>query len=159
MSQKKEKEFEKIYSEYKDTVFGICVIYLKDYQLAEDAAQETFIKVLKKHSSLRDKTKLKAWITKIAINVCRNKLLRKSRKEIPSENLPQKQVSGKYEEKLSVKDAVSRLKPELREAVILFYYQDFTQAEISRILKIPPTTVAYRIRTAKAQLKTILEED
>lgn len=159
MRAKKEKEFETIYSKYKDMVFGISVMYLKDYQLAEDATQETFIKALRKISGLKDKTKTKAWISKIAINVCRNKLVHCSRKEIPSDSLPQKADNGKFEEKLSVRDAISKLKPELREAVILFYYQDFTQAEISQMLKIPPTTVAYRIRTAKAKLKNLLKED
>lgn len=160
MRPKKEKKFEQIYSEYKDAVFGICVMYLRDYQLAEDAAQETFIRVLKKLSSIRDEEKTKAWITSITINICRDKLRRKSRVEIPSENLPQSEkTAGDADVKLSLSEALAKLNPELREVVILFYYQDFSQAEISKMLKVPSTTVAYRIRKAKAQLKEYLKED
>ncbi|MBR2280877.1 MAG: RNA polymerase sigma factor [Ruminococcus sp.] len=160
MRQKKEKKFEKIYCEYKDAVFGICVMYLRDYQLAEDAAQETFIKVLKKLSSLKDETKVKAWITSITINICHDKLRGKSRVEIPSDSLTKSAgVSNDTDIKLSISDAIAKLSPELREVVILFYYQEFSQEEISKLLKIPPTTVAYRVRKAKEKLKEYLKED
>lgn len=39
-------EFEKIYIENRDNIFRVCFLMIKDYQLAEDAAQETFYKAL-----------------------------------------------------------------------------------------------------------------
>lgn len=160
MRHSREEKFEKIYYEYKDTVFGICVMYLRDYQLAEDAAQDTFIKVLKKLSSIRDEKKTRAWIISVTINVCRDKLKDKRCREIPTENIPQNLHNENTEDiKLSVSESIMRLKPELREAVIMFYYQNFSQSEISKILRIPQTTVAYRIKEAKAQLKELLGED
>lgn len=160
MRPKKEKKFEQIYAEYKDNVFAISIMYLKDYQLAEDASQETFVKVLGKLKNLKDQSKTKAWISKIAINVCRDKLRQSSRREIPSERLPENTNSVYNSDvKLTVGEAVSNLSPELKEVVILYYYQGFTQKEISDILKIPPSTTAYRLRTAKSQLKEYLKED
>lgn len=160
MRLNKEKRFEKIYSKYKDDVFRMSVIYLKDYQLAEDASQEVFIKVLKKLSSLKDESKAKEWITSITLNVCRDRLRHKSRREIPSDFLPEENLSsGESDVKMTVGEAVGRLSPEIREVVILYYYQEFTQSEISKILKIPQTTVAYRLRTAKFKLKEYLKED
>lgn len=160
MRQSKEKRFEQIYSQYKDTVFCIAVMYLKDYQLAEDASQEVFIKVFKKLSGLKDEDKAKAWISKITINICRDKLRHKSRGEIPSDTFPESAAHGLSEDvRLTVSDALARLAPKLREVVILHYFQGFTQKEISQLLKIPTTTTAYRIREAKAQLKLYLKED
>ena len=160
MRPKKEKKFEQIYAEYKDNVFAISIMYLKDYQLAEDASQETFVKVLGKLKNLKDQSKTKAWISKIAINVCRDKLRQSSRREIPSERLPENTNSVYNSDvKLTVGEAVSNLSPELKEVVILYYYQGFTQKEISDNLKIPPSTTAYRLRTAKSQLKEYLKED
>ncbi len=160
MRQSKEKKFEKIYSDYKDTVFCISIMYLKDYQLAEDASQEVFIKILKKLGSLKDEKKTKAWISKITINICRDKLRHKSRREIPIEQLPEAEAESVSEiDKLTVGEAIGRLAPELREIIILYYYQSFTQTEISEMLKIPLSTTAYRLRTAKAQLKEYLKED
>ena len=100
------------------------------------------------------------WLTSIALNVCRDKLRHKSRREIPVEVLPEAdEKRGEPDVKMTVGEAVGRLAPELREIVILYYYQEFTQSEISEILKIPQTTVAYRIRTAKAQLRNYLKEE
>ena len=128
MRSKKEKKFEQIYTEYKDNVFAISIMYLKDWQLAEDASQETFVKVLEKLKSLKDESKTKAWISRIAINVCRDKLRQASRREIPSERLPEgSQKSADTDTKLTVGEAVSSLVPELREVIILYYYQCFTQ--------------------------------
>ena len=159
MRQNKEKKFEKIYSKYKDAVFGICVMYLRDWQLAEDAAQETFIKVLKKHSGIKDEEKLRSWIISVTINVCRDKLRHKSRREIPSANVPRSASTNNDDIKLSLSEAISRLTPEQREVIILYYYQNFTQPEIAKLLDIPSTTVVYRIREAKARLKELLKED
>lgn len=160
MRKKKEQEFENLYAEYKDTVFCISLIYLRDYQLAEDATQETFIKVLSKLKSLKDRSKAKAWVSKIAINICRDKLRRASKREIPSERLPEDIAHSSHTDiRLTVGEAIGNLSPELREVVILYYYQGFTQSEISKLLGIPTTTVAYRLRISKAQLKDYLKED
>lgn len=160
MRSKKEKKFEQIYTEYKDNVFAISIMYLKDWQLAEDASQETFVKVLEKLKSLKDESKTKAWISRIAINVCRDKLRQASRREIPSERLPEgSQKSADTDTKLTVGEAVSSLVPELREVIILYYYQGFTQKEISDLLRLPLSTITYRLRAAKSQLKSILKED
>lgn len=160
MRSKKEKKFEQIYTEYKDNVFAISIMYLKDWQLAEDASQETFVKVLEKLKSLKDESKTKAWISRIAINVCRDKLRQASRREIPSERLPEgSQKSADTDTKLTVGEAVSTLVPELREVIILYYYQGFTQKEISDLLRLPLSTITYRLRAAKSQLKSILKED
>lgn len=159
MREKREKRFEEIYMEYKDTVFAISIMYLKDYQLAEDAAQEVFVKVLKKLNSLKDKSKTKAWISKIAINVCRNKLKHSSRREIPYDTMPQNMQNDIISDiDFAIDESLSSLNPELKEVVILYYYQGFTQKEISAILNIPATTTAYRLRAAKSQLKNSLKE-
>ena len=160
MRKSKEKRFEQLYTEYKDSVFCIALMYLKDYQLAEDASQETFIKVLSKLKGLKDEDKAKAWVSKIAINVCRDKLRHSSKREIPSEALPEDAAHSSHTDlRLTVGEAIGRLSPELREAVILFYYQGFTQPEIAEMLNIPLTTVVYRLRASKAQLKIYLKED
>ncbi|MCR5653042.1 MAG: RNA polymerase sigma factor [Ruminococcus sp.] len=160
MRKSKEKEFEKLYAQYKDSVFCVSLMYLKDYQLAEDATQETFIKVLSKLRSLKEESKAKAWISKIAINVCRDKLRHSSKREIPSQTLPEDAAHSSHTDlRLTVGEAIGKLDPKLRETVILHYYQGFTHQEIADILRIPLSTVGYRLRTAKAQLKDFLKED
>ncbi|MCH5303654.1 MAG: RNA polymerase sigma factor [Ruminococcus sp.] len=160
MRRKKQEKFERIYSQYKDNVLKISYMYLKDYQLAEDATQETFCRVLSKIGTLKDETKDKAWVSKIAVNVCRDILKHKSRREIPAVDITLKENSNPdIDSKLSVTEAIRTLPQELRECVILFYYQGFTHREIAEILNVPDTTVAYRLRKGKEQLRNLLEED
>lgn len=159
MRQSKEKRFEKLYITYKDAVFRTALLYLKDYQLAEDAAQDAFCKALRKLGSLKDESKEKAWLLSITVNVCRDKLRRAARREVSVERLPEEEYSSAEDDRLTVTQAISALPPELREVVILHYYQEIPQVEIARMLKIPGTTVAYRLRTAKARLKDYLKEE
>lgn len=153
--------FEQIYLEYKDNILKISFMYLKDYHLAEDAAQETFCRVLDKLHTLKDVTNIKPWITKIAVNICKDKLKKKSHTEIVTDydnfNSPVN-IAEKLESRITVFQALQMLSIELREVVILYYYQEFTQKEIAKILRVPETTVAYRLRTAKSELREYLKE-
>lgn len=153
--------FEQIYLEYKDNILKISLMYLKDYHLAEDAAQETFCRVLDKLHILKDVTNIKPWITKIAVNICKDKLKKKSHTEIVTDydnfNSPVN-IAEKLESRITVFQALQMLSIELREVVILYYYQEITQKEIAKILRVPETTVAYRLRTAKSELREYLKE-
>lgn len=153
--------FEQIYLEYKDNILKISMMYLKDYYLAEDAAQETFCRVLDKLHTLKDVTNIKPWITKIAVNICKDKLKKKSHTEIVTDyvNLNSAvNVAEKLDSRITVFQALHTLPIELREVIILYYYQELTQKEIAKILKVPETTVAYRLRSAKSKLKDYLRE-
>ena len=63
---------ERLIMEYGDAILRMCYLYLKDYHLAEDAAQETFIKAMKHYESFHQKSSEKTWLTRIAINCCKN---------------------------------------------------------------------------------------
>mgnify|MGYP000154107337 CR=1 FL=1 len=67
-----EQGMERLIIEYGDAVLRMCFLYLKDYHLAEDAAQETFIKAMKHYDSFNRKSSEKTWLTRIAINCCKN---------------------------------------------------------------------------------------
>lgn len=161
MKNSKYEKFEQIYREYKDIVFRISFLYLKDYQLAEDASQETFIKVLKKLRSLKDMSKIKPWISAIAVNVCKDKLKSKSRFEILNEkSIINKPVDNEIsDDRLTVVEAVKKLDLPFREVVILYYYQELTQKEIARVLNLTPANVAYRLREAKSKLRKYIKEN
>ncbi len=161
MKRKNYEKFERIYSDYKNTVLKISYIYLQDYHLAEDATQETFCKALNKIGALKDENKAKAWVSKICVNVCRDILRHKSHREITVEDKHLDSVSEELDldNTLTVTEAIGQLPDEIRAAIILFYYQQFKQREIAEILKIPEKDVAYRIRKGKNLLRKMLKED
>lgn len=160
MNSKTMVEFEKIYINYRDNIFRMCFLMLKDYQLAEDAMQETFYKALCAFKRFNEKSTVKTWLTRIAINVCKDKLKKKSSFETPDEDvgiLLYKEES--IDEKLCIVDAIKQLPVELREVVVLYYYQELTHKEIAKTLKLTVPNVAYRLKTAKSRLRLYLSEE
>ncbi len=154
-------KFEEIYAEYNKDIYRVCLAILKNSHLAEDATQETFYKVLKKFNTYNNQSNLKTWITSIAINICKNLLKKKSYKEVSMETISYESPfddSNQIENKLTILNAVENLSPDLRMVVVLYYYQDLTQKEIAKMLKVPETTVVYRLRKAKEILEDMLKE-
>ena len=69
-----EKELARMIDQYGDGLLRVCLLYLRDYASAEDAVQETFLKVYCSYAKFEGRCSEKTWVTTIAINVCRNML-------------------------------------------------------------------------------------
>ena len=63
-------EFDRLLEQYQTAVLRVCYLYLCDRSQAEDAVQETFMKVYRKLDSFRGESSAKTWIRKIAMRVC-----------------------------------------------------------------------------------------
>lgn len=63
---------ERLMNTYGDELLRMCFLYLKDYQLAEDAVQDTFLKAMKSYQFFQHQSSEKTWLTRIAINCCKN---------------------------------------------------------------------------------------
>lgn len=154
-------DFSLIYKEHKASITRLCYLYLKDEALAQDAAQETFIKAYRKLTDFREDSNINTWLTAIAINTCKSLMRKKSFKSTVSLNeaiyieTPQKDV----ETILTVSEAVKSLPYNLRLVVILKYYRELKTKDIAKILRLPTATVNYRLSKAREILKNILKED
>ena len=62
--------FEDLVAQYQGSVLRMCFLYLCDKTLAEDAVQETFVKVYRGLNSFHGQSSIKTWIMKIAIHTC-----------------------------------------------------------------------------------------
>ena len=67
-------KIEELIDLYGDDILRLCLLYLGDRQLAEDAFQETFVKAWKRMSSFRGESSVKTWLCTIAVNTCRSML-------------------------------------------------------------------------------------
>lgn len=151
----------KIVDEYGNSIFRMCFLYLKDYQLAEDLTQETFIKVYEKIDTFRHSCSLKTWIMSIAINLCKNQMRTHWFKRIALDHVPELLSNDDFGiilEKDAISREIMRLQPKYREVILLYYYQDLSVKEISIVLSIKETTVLQRLRRAREQLKPSLKE-
>lgn len=151
-----EPDLERMMDSYGNGLLRLCFMYLKDTQLAEDAVQDTFLKVYRHYDSFGGGTGEKAWVTRIAINVCKD-ILRsawKRRVNITEElnEIPDlRQQPDKADDTLIC--AVMALKPMYKEVILLFYYEDMKISEIAQVLSTPESTISVRLKRAREQLK------
>lgn len=66
--------FDKLVLKYQDKIFNLCYRFMGEDHDADDAAQETFVKVFKSLKGFRFESAFSTWLYRIAVNICKNKL-------------------------------------------------------------------------------------
>ena len=147
---------------YGGMLVGLCTAMLGDASLAQDVAQETFIRAYYKMDGLRAERagSEKAWIARIAVNLCRDqrraKWFRYVDRRVTPEMLPDASGEASDEDR-RLFAAVQSLPGKYREVVLLRYYQDMDASEIAASLGINPSSVYRRLEKARQSLKKTLE--
>ena len=145
---------------YGDELLRLCLLYLGDRQLAEDAFQETMVKAWRALPDFRGESGAKTWLFHIAVNTCRDMLrsgwMRMRKSSVPLEVMPE--LAGQEDEPLrELTASVLALPDKYRETVVLFYYKQMKVREIAEALHIPQNSVSSRLRRARAMLKIDME--
>lgn len=145
---------------YQLPLKSLCILWLKDAFLAEDAVQETFLKAYRSLDSFHEACSEKTWLTRIAVNVCRNLLrggwFRHVDRRVTLDALPEPTVPfSEFDD--TVFRAINALPRTQREVVLLYFYQDMTMREIADTLRIAPSNVSRRLAAAKKSLRRQLE--
>ena len=146
---------------WEKPLLRLCFAYLGDIALAEDAVQETFFKAWKSYDRFRKEAGERTWLTRIAINTCKDLMksawVRNTDRSVTPDTLPE--GSAPFDEQDdTVTRAVMALPPVLKEATLLHWYQGMTLDEMVRVLRLPRSTINYRLKKAKAILKEELED-
>ncbi len=146
---------------WEKPMLHLCFAYLGDTALAEDAVQETFFKAWKSFDRFRNDANEKTWLTRIAINTCKDLLksswMRHTDRSVTPDALPEGSVP--FEERDdTVTRAVMSLPLKIREAALLHWYQGMTLDEMTKALRLPRSTINYRLKKAKEMLKPELED-
>jgi len=148
---------------YLPRALGLAYYILGDRSEAEDAAQEVMFKAWRARNSLRDMDAFEAWIDRIVVNTCREKLRRKRRlSEVdldPEIEIEAADHFGGLLARDSVGRALLALSMEQRTVVILRYWRDLPLEDISRRLGWPLGTVKSRLHHAHAALRERLEKE
>ncbi|MDD3279294.1 MAG: sigma-70 family RNA polymerase sigma factor [Lachnospiraceae bacterium] len=158
-----EQPLEHLMNKYGDTIFRLCYLYLKDYQLAEDATQETFIKAMNAYNTFQHKSSEKTWITRIAINCSKNIMRTHWFRNLQNNYADSMQPETEnpiesFLEKNSISKAIMELPVNDRKIILLYYYQDLTIKEIAAIIGKSENTTIQRLNRARGKLKKILME-
>ena len=148
-------------NEYGDSVLRMCYVYLKDYQLAEDVAQETFVRVYQHYEEFRNQSSIKTWILKIAINLCKNQMRTHWWKDRSDQELLEADTSESYDSFLDrqlVLNEIAKLPAKYKEVILLYYYQELAISEIASLLNEKESTIKARLVRARRKLKPELAE-
>lgn len=152
--------FERIVNQYQLPLLRMCYLHLCDKTLAEDAMQETFIKLYRSLDSFHGQCSEKTWVMKIAMNTChdmnRSGWSRFMERKITPDMLPEASTElEEHDEALTL--AVMNLPQKLREVIILYYYQDMNTLEISNSLGISQSSVSGRLKRGREKLRQLIE--
>lgn len=164
IKQGDEDAFDALIRKYYKEILNYCRYHCPDQEYAEDFTQETFVRFFKNISSYCFQGKTKNYLYTIAGNLCRDYY--KKKREIPMEETAFEQAlepeAGQMDhavDKLTVEWAIQQLPEELKEVVILYYFQELKLAEIAKVTQTGLPLVKYRIRQAKKQLALLLDKD
>lgn len=149
----------RLMAQYQQDILRMCCAILRDQALAQDAAQETFIKAWRGLAGFRAESGEKTWLMRIAVNTCRDMQrtgwMRHIDRRVTPERLPEAACEPADK---TLSEAVMRLPGKLREAVLLYYYQGMTLEETAQALGVSAASVFTRLKRARAKLRDALEE-
>jgi RNA polymerase sigma-70 factor (ECF subfamily) len=127
---------------------------------AEDLAQETFIQAFRQLGSYRAEARFSSWLYRIAINLCLNWRSRNQRRERLHADwtVRQEAAAGPSDRQCQhVQDALAKLTPKHRAAIVLTVYDGLNHKEAARILGCSETTVSWRVFAARSKLKKLIQ--
>lgn len=161
--------FSELVKRYERYVLNLVYRTLGRAEDAEDIAQETFVKAYLNIRKFKGESKFSTWLSKIAINLCMDKVRERSNREENLEEgvwltIPQSSYYSPEEtvERLEIQDkiknAVSSLPEDLRMVFILREFEDLSYQEISEMLNIPIGTVESRLHRARMKLRSLLKD-
>lgn len=171
LSQGEEAALADLVRRYQNDVFRFCLHYLKDVELAKEAAQETFLRVYVARERFDVSRKFKPWMLCIARNLCLNELKRKktvqmesleeyassSREEsgavLPVSEEGPAEVLMARERREALMQLIDRLPGEAREMVVLRYFERMSARDIAEIVDSTEGAVRTRLHRILKDLR------
>ena len=139
-----------------------------DSELAEDAVQDSLIKLARYGTAFKGQAELSTYFARIVINVC-NDLLRQRQRHnevmldgdvaVDSELSRPEVVTEQAEQVLRIRQAVERLPERQRNVLVLAVWEQRTTDEIARLLEITVQNVYSTLAAARKQLRHLLKEE
>jgi len=154
----RQKKFCSLIREYRLGLFRVAKGILRNDTDAEDAVSETTCKAFANLDKLRNFESFKPWVMKILVNEAYTMANKRKRTE-PLDDIAVEDNNSEAIESHELWDAVQHLSLEFRTVTILFYYEDISIKEISKILNLPQGTVNSRLNRSREKLRSILKSN
>jgi RNA polymerase sigma-70 factor (ECF subfamily) len=158
-----EPAFQLTLARYQDKVYRLCCALLRDPSAAEDAAQESLVRIWKAIGSYDGRASLSTWIYAITRNRCltaierRRELVSLSDEAVAAEAEAMSQSHHTADDEPQqgsalLRELVDLLPERYRRTLTLFYYEDRSVGEVARMLAMPEGTVKTNLSRARAAL-------
>jgi len=175
LCQGAEEAYESLIQRYQQPVYNLVCRLMNDPADASDIVQEVFLKVFRNIRAFRGNSSLKTWIYRIAVNEAYNHrrwFSRHQRQEVAlaaEDGLPSFEdsladpgrtpfdMAADKETRALVEEALEKLNPKFRAAVVLRDIEDLTYEEIATVLDVSLGTVKSRILRGRECLRKVLE--
>ena len=161
-------EIQELIEKHSSELSRLCTSLCTCKQDAEDLFQTTWEKVIKGYSKYDRSRPFDKWLWSVCVNAHRDMLRNPFRRYRMNFNTNEEMTEtlnsipdakGNTEDYVALHIALRKLNPKLREVIALYYFRDFTYAEMSVILGIPEGTVKSRLNSAKNQLRKELFDE
>ncbi len=153
---------------YYPLILRYCLWHMPNRESAQDATQETFLKLVRFIDRYHPRGQFKAFLYRIAANTCIDIMRKNSSPELSIEAFTGLALSAEYQQENGFQAAEDRqqltavlagLEPEQRELILLRYGQELTLREISTVTGLPLRTVQTRLRRAVNRIKKSSDVD
>ena len=147
---------EELYQIHSARLKSVAFHIVGNRQDAEDAVQETFLKLHRALAGFQGQASIGTWLCRIVINVSYDIARRRKREAeaAPESPAPNQQIALR----VALRDALGRIHPKHRMVFLLFEVEGLRHAEIAAILEIPEGTSKAWLFEAKKELKRLLTE-
>ena len=158
-----QRAFARLVDAYQAPVYNLCYRMLGNAVRAEDAAQETFVRVYTHLRGYDPEQKLSSWILATASHYCIDRLRRRrinwlsldqilQTRPVPGKSVPAEDRILEHEARAQVRGLLQSLPPDHRLVIVLRYWQDLSYAEIAQVIGDTETAVKSRLHRARRML-------
>jgi len=162
------RAFAVLVDRYKNLVFTLSVKMLQSQEEAEEAAQDTFVKVYKSLEKFKSESKFSTWLYKVTYNTCLDRLKSKKRNisHVSVDDFKEKDVISLTnvldtieirERKQMIQKCLDQLPAEDRFLLTLYYFQENSLKEISKIMGINENSLKIRLYRSRIKIAGILK--
>jgi len=163
------KAYAQLVNRYKDLVYTLAIRMLKNREEAEEVAQDAFVKVFKSLQQFKGDSKFSTWIYRVTYNTCLDRI-KKNKKYLNDvaideftfnkldviDNALENMI--KKEKQELIKNCIAKLPDDSSALLTLFYFEELSLDEISKIINIEANTVKVKLFRARKKLAIILEQ-
>ena len=162
------RAYAQLVDRYKDLVYTLALRMLKHREEAEEVAQDTFIKVFKSLDKFKGDSKFSTWIYRVAYNTCLDNI-KKNKKHLNDVAIDEFTFNKldtidnaldniiKEERSTLIKNCIDKLPEDSSALLTLFYFEELSLEEISKIINVEANTVKVKLFRARKKLAVILE--